>query len=181
MHTGIRVLFFACGVTTNMQQGLVKAMGVLMMVIGVLLGLLGLVFLLAGGDRASVGLIMLVIAAILIGLAASRLRAIEAARPESIEVELASLAAATDGEVTVAQALGHLRADELTIRQALESLVRKGVARVEMRGGTAFYKFSGTTQAKMIKKCPYCGNEYPLSSDTRTCQSCGGNLEVRPG
>jgi len=29
-----------------------------------------------------------------------------------------------------------------------------------------------------IKKCAYCGNQYPVATPGRQCPSCGGSLEV---
>ena len=66
-------------------------------------------------------------------------------------------------------------------RDARQALARLALRQVEVRDGTEHYLFPGLRQEKMIKQCPYCGNEYPLSQAGRTCPSCGGNLEVKPG
>jgi rRNA maturation endonuclease Nob1 len=51
---------------------------------------------------------------------------------------------------------------------------------VERREGAEYYVFAGLKQSRMVKKCPYCGNEYPVNTPGRTCPSCGGNLDVKP-
>jgi rRNA maturation protein Nop10 len=29
-----------------------------------------------------------------------------------------------------------------------------------------------------FKKCPYCGNDYPVRDDIEKCPACGGDLKV---
>lgn len=163
-----------------MNQGCLKAFAFVLMVLGALLGLLGVVFLIAPG-RAVTGLIMLVIGAVLIGFAASRLKAMKAVSPEGVEQHITQVAADSNGDVTVASLAGQTGLDDAVLRDGLDRLLRKGMVQVEVRDGTEHYLFAGLKEEKMIKKCPYCGNEYPLSQAGRTCPSCGGNLEVRPG
>ena len=162
-----------------MNQGFLKAFAMLLLALGALLGLLGLIFLIAPG-RAGTGLIMLVISAVLIGLAASRLKAMKSLSPEGVEQQITAVAADAGGEVTVGAVAGVTGLEDGYVRQGLERLMRKGMVQVELRDGVDHYLFPGLKQEKMIKKCPYCGNEYPLAQAGRTCPSCGGNLEIRP-
>ncbi|MBU0609616.1 MAG: hypothetical protein KKI08_17145, partial [Armatimonadetes bacterium] len=111
----------------------------------------------------------------------SRLKAMKSVSPEGIEQHITQVAADSNGDVTVASLAGQTGLDDAALRDGLDRLLRKGMVQVEVRDGTEHYLFAGLKQEKMIKKCPYCGNEYPLSQAGRTCPSCGGNLEVRPG
>jgi hypothetical protein len=163
-----------------MNQGCLKAFAFVMMLLGVLLGLLGLVFLIAP-ERGLTGFIMLVLGAVLIGFAASRLRAMKALSPEGVEQHITQVAADSNGDVTVGSVAGQTGLEDGAVRDGLQRLLQKGMVQVELRDGTEHYIFPGLKQEKMTKRCPYCGNEYPVSQAGRTCPSCGGNLEVRPG
>lgn len=162
-----------------MNQGCLKAFAFVLLLLGALVALLGLVFLLAPG-RASKGLIMLAIGGALIAFAASRLRALAALSPEGVEQALTAMANGANGEVTVTSAAGVTHLDEATIRAGLQRLLEQGMVQIERRDGVDYYLFPGLREQKVVKKCPYCGNEYPVSQHLRTCPSCGGNLEVRP-
>jgi hypothetical protein len=162
-----------------MNQGCLKAFALVLMALGALLGLLGIIFLIAPG-RALTGLIMLVLGGVLIGFAASRLKVMRTLSPEGVEQQILAAAAAANGEVTVATVAGTSGLEDNCVREGLERLLQKGLVQVEVRGGTEHYLFAGLKEEKMIKKCPYCGNEYPLGQPGRVCPSCGGNLEIRP-
>jgi rRNA maturation protein Nop10 len=30
----------------------------------------------------------------------------------------------------------------------------------------------------VLKKCPYCGNDYPVRDDIERCPTCGGDLKL---
>ncbi len=162
-----------------MNQGCLKAFAFVLLLLGVCLGLLGLVFLIAPG-RAGTGLVMLVFGIVIIGFAASRLKAMQALSPEGVEQQITRVAADSNGDLTVGAVAGQTGLPDSAVRDALQRLLDKGLTRIELRDGVEHYVFAGLKQEKMIKKCPYCGNEYPVSQAGRTCPSCGGNLEVRP-
>lgn len=162
-----------------MNQGCLRSVAYAVLVLGVLSGLWGLVFVLAPG-RAGRGLVMLVVAGGLLAFALSRLRAMARLTPEYLAEQISALAAANNGEVTLASACGHLRLQPETVAPVLSDLATRGVARVEYRDGTDYYVFAGLKETKVVKRCPYCGNEYPVNTPGRKCPSCGGNLEVTP-
>jgi len=163
-----------------MNQGCLKPFAFAVMLVGVLLALLGLVFVIAPG-RGLTGFIMLVAGVVLIGFAGSRLRTMKALSPEGVEQHITQVAADSNGDVTVGSVAGQTGLDDGAARDGLQRLLHKGMVQVELREGVEHYLFPGLKQEKMTKRCPYCGNEYPLSQAGRTCPSCGGNLEVRPG
>lgn len=162
-----------------MNQGCLKIFAIALMLAGVLLALVGLVFLLARRP-ASESLIPLGLGIALIAFAASRMRVMAELSPEGVEQQLTAMATGANGEITVTSAAGVTHLDEATIRAGLQRLVQQGMVKVEHRGGVEYYLFPGLHEQKMVKKCPYCGNEYPVAQHLRTCPSCGGNLEVRP-
>lgn len=162
-----------------MSQGCLRGFAIVLMLAGVLLALLGLLFLLARRP-ATESLIPLAIGIALIGFAASRLKVMAELSPEGVEQQLTAMATGANGEVTVTSAAGVTHLDEATIRAGLQRLIEQGMVKVEHREGVEYYLFPGLHEQKMVKKCPYCGNEYPVAQHLRTCPSCGGNLEVRP-
>lgn len=162
-----------------MNQGCLKGFAIALLLLGVLLALVGLVFLLAPG-RAVKGIILLGIGGALIGFAASRLKVMAQLSPEGVEQQLTAMATGANGELTVTSAAGVTHLDETLIRAALDRLLQQGMVKLEHREGVEYYLFPGLHETKMVKKCPYCGNEYPVNQHLRTCPSCGGNLEVRP-
>ncbi|MCE5240375.1 hypothetical protein LLH23_18065 [bacterium] len=162
-----------------MNQGCLKAFAIVLLLLGVLLGFLGLVFAIAPG-RAGTGLVMLVLGIAIIGFAATRLKAMQALSPEGVEQQITRVAADSNGDLTVGALAGQTGLPDSAVRDGLQRLLDKGLAKIELRDGVEHYVFAGLKQEKMIKKCPYCGNEYPVSQAGRTCPSCGGNLEVRP-
>lgn len=162
-----------------MNQGCMKPLAIVLMMGGVLLALLGLLFLLAQRP-ATQSLVPLIAGIVLIAFAAARLKAMAERSPEGVEQQLTAMASGANGEITVTSAAGVTHLDEATIRVGLERLIQQGMVKVEHREGVEYYIFPGLHVEKMVKKCPYCGNEYPVAQHLRTCPACGGNLEVRP-
>lgn len=162
-----------------MNPGCLKSFSIAIMVLGVAMGLLGVIFLLAPG-KAVTGMIMLVLGIILIATAANRLKVIAQLSPEGVEQQLTAMATGSNGELTVASAAGVTHLDDSTVRAALDRMLQQGMIQIEHRQGVEYYIFPGLREQKMVKKCPYCGNEYPVAQHLRTCPSCGGNLEIRP-
>ncbi|MEI6501836.1 MAG: hypothetical protein WCP21_12515, partial [Armatimonadota bacterium] len=86
-----------------MNQGCMKAFAVALMLLGVLLALVGLVFLLAPG-KAGKGIIVLALGGALIGFAANRLKVMASLSPEGVEQQLTAMATGSNGELTVTSA-----------------------------------------------------------------------------
>ncbi|MHB8997059.1 MAG: hypothetical protein ACYC63_17575 [Armatimonadota bacterium] len=162
-----------------MNSGCLKPVAIAIMVLGALLGLLGIIFLLAPGRAMTAG-IMLIIGSILIAVALNRLKVMAEQSPEGVEQQLTAMATGSNGELTITSAAGVTHLDDATIRAALDRLLQQGMIKVERRQGVEYYIFPGLREQKMVKKCPYCGNEYPVAQHLRTCPACGGNLEIRP-
>lgn len=161
-----------------MNEGCLKLFALGIMLLGALLGLLGLIFVIAP-DRGAVGFILLAAAVALIAFASSRLRRLKTLSPEGVEQQIMNVAASSEGDVTVGSVAGQTGLPDNYVREGLERLLQKGQVQVERRSGADHYLVPGLEREKMTKKCPYCGNEYPLSQAGRTCPSCGGNLDIR--
>ena len=78
----------------------------------------------------------------------------------------------------MAQVRAEFRIDQSLALTALERLRRQGVAQVEPRGDGIVYLFKGVIPAKAIRKCPYCGSQFPVRHAMSNCPNCGGNLEL---
>jgi len=70
------------------------------------------------------------------------------------------------------------RIDQQRALEALERLRQQGLAQLEHRGEQTVYLFKGVLPAKAVRKCPYCGSEFPVRAAVRQCPNCGGTLEV---
>jgi hypothetical protein len=122
-------------------------------------------FILAGG-----GLAMLVAGVILFrrGMRTS---------PGGVRREILRLARMRNGELTGDAITGALGSSD-TVRFQLMDLVRKGIAREAAKDGRAVYLFDDFQAKLVLKKCPYCGNDYPVRDDIERCPTCGGDLKV---
>jgi len=144
--------------------------------VGLVLGGVGLLAVIA--QRYVWGLPCLIIGAVLVVWAIRKVGQLIADSPERVDTRVASLAAVSGGEITLGEVIGALRLAEADAQASLDRLVAEGICTREERGETATYVFPGLAEVRMVKRCPYCGNEYPLRDPRRTCPSCGANLEV---
>ncbi len=151
------------------------------LVVGVLLALLGLVFIIGSKGSfgtAATGVLMLVIGVVAGILTIRKMGQLLGRTPDSIDERMLNLAAMSGGEVTVGEATGALMISVDEAQQSLDRLVGKGMAELKVRDETVYYVFAGIAEVRKVKKCAYCGNEYAVRDPRRTCPSCGGNLEV---
>jgi hypothetical protein len=99
----------------------------------------------------------------MLGFALSRMRSAAEGTPAALKRRIAVLATSSEGEVTLAQVTGMLGVDTEAAAGALEGLVSDGVARVETEGGDRVYVFAGLREKRKVKRCPHCGNVYPVN------------------
>jgi len=100
--------------------------------------------------------------------------------PILIDRDIITLAAKYDGRLTVDMAVSEL---EITRPQALESLDRlvdAGVARPEVNPTGQHYIFASVKPKRMIRRCIYCGREFPLAQPVTVCSYCGGTVKIIP-
>jgi len=143
---------------------------------GLVLGGLGLLAVIA--HRYVWGLPCLVIGVVLVVWAIRKVGQVVADSPDRVDTRVSSLAAVSGGEITLGEVVGALRLSEADAQASLDRLVGEGICTREERGETAYYVFPGLAEVRMVKRCPYCGNEYPLRDPKTTCPSCGANLEA---
>ncbi len=151
------------------------------LVVGVILILMGLVFIIGSQGKigtAATGILMLVLGVVGAILTIRKMGQLMGRSPDSIDERVLKLAAMSGGEVTAGEATGALTISVDEAQASLDRLVGKGMAELKVRDETVYYIFAGIAEARRVKKCAYCGNEYAVRDPRRTCPSCGGNLEV---
>ena len=151
------------------------------LVVAVILVLMGLLFMIGSSGKAGTlvtGLIMLGIGATA-GIVTIRLLfRLAQTSPDSVDERVLGLARMSGGEVTAGEAVGALGVPLADAQASLERLVQKGLAEHKMRGDNLYYAFAGIKEDRKVKRCAYCGTEFPVREPGMKCSSCGGNLEM---
>jgi hypothetical protein len=146
------------------------------------LALLGLTFLIGSQGKAGTamtGLLMLVIGIGSGVFAIRKLGQVMATTPDRIDERVLNLATMSGGDLTTGEVAGALSIPVQEAEASLGRLVGRGMATVKTRpDGQVSYAISGLAEARKVKKCPYCGNEYGIADPKRTCPSCGANLQI---
>ena len=154
--------------------------GALLSVIGILFSVLGLIFFIG-----SHGISSRIVSAGILGIAGIGVLVLGVVMfrrgsrfsPSGIRKELLRLSRMNNGEITeeaVVAALG--KSDAVKVQ--LAAMVREGVALERMRDNRKLYVIENLQMKMIIKKCPYCGNDYPVRDDIERCPSCGGDLKL---
>lgn len=158
-----------------------KILYVVLFIIGVGLLGLGLLFLMGSGGQSSrslTGFVMLGVGvASLIGGSGLRSSVIKN-MPSMIDADMIRLASRSDGRISVGMVVSDLH---ITRGQALESLDRlsgNGTARPEPTDDGVIYIFERVKPKRKIRKCVYCGAEYPVSKPITKCENCGGEVKI---
>jgi hypothetical protein len=141
----------------------------------------GLIFLCAAVDNAArlpIALALLVAGGGLSAWAGTRLRRARRLSPGVLDDLIVGLAGSRDGEITLAQVIDELKVPDEAGRIALARLEANGLSAQERREGRVVYVFPGLKEGKVVRRCLYCGNEYPVREPLYKCPNCGGQLEV---
>ena len=149
--------------------------------VSALLLALGLLFLCASSvdaGRAPLAVALLVLGAGGAGWSAFAYRRWTARQPGVLAARLADLAAQNRGEIAVSQAMAALDLSHDVVTAGLDRLVSDGQCRPEARQDGTVYVFPGLQQHKLVRKCAYCGNTYPVKDPLEKCPNCGGKLEL---
>jgi hypothetical protein len=149
--------------------------------VAIILLLFGLIFLL--GSQGQPAIIVAGIVMVVVGIGAGvfairKLGQVTNTSPETVEQRILNLATMSGGEVTAAEVTGALQVPVRDAQAALERLVSKGMAEHKVRGDDLFYAFPGIASTRKVKRCAYCGAEYPVREPGHKCSACGGLLEV---
>jgi hypothetical protein len=172
----------ACGARTagEMIMTLQVVIGALLSAIGFMSSALGVIFLIAPhgiGSRLTVACVMgagglaILVAGVILFRRGTRFS------PSGIRKEILRLARMNNGELTDEAINGSLgKSDAVSFQIA--ALVKDGIAAERVRGNRRVYLFEEFQTKLVLKKCPYCGNDYPVRDDIERCPSCGGDLKM---
>ena len=158
-----------------------KTASILAILAAIPLLVFGVIFLIAAATSAGrfpVAVVLLLFGGVLLAWGALRLRRLAEISPEALATGIVDLARRLGGEVTVAQVQAEFRISSAMALGALERLRGRGDCEREQRKDHDVYLFKSVMPAKAIKKCPYCGSEFPVKSAMRECPNCGANLEI---
>lgn len=150
--------------------------------LGVVLALLGLLFLLGSKGQAyrlAIGAGCLALGALAIGAGLRLVRSGQARSPEALAAAIAAAAAARNGELSSAQLLAALGARAPYAQPVLERLLAEGRCQRQVRAGESWYVFAGLQPRLIVLVCQHCQAEQDLSSGLRGCPTCGGPLVER--
>ena len=156
-----------------------RLVGVLLTGLGVVLVLLGLLFLVASAGkprRLAVAGVGLALGAVATGLGVRSWRRAEALTPERLRADILALAGARNGEVAeneLAAALG----DRLAAAgPVLDALLAGGTCSRRVAGGAVYLLFPELQPRLQARTCQYCGAELPIATEVATCPQCGGAI-----
>jgi hypothetical protein len=160
-----------------------KTVVLMVMLVGALMLGLGLLFLCAS-IRAPQRLILAVLLIVIGGAGVAwagttwrRLSEIEPKRLADRIVEMAKLQGKF--ETTAAEAVAELSAPAANVQAALEILQSRGDAVPEQRDDRRVYVFPNLKETKVVRRCPYCGVQFPVKQAITQCPNCGGNIELQ--
>jgi hypothetical protein len=151
-------------------------------VISVVLLVLGLISLCAATReprRLPLSLILLLIGVGLAAWSALTWRREQQLEPERLADSIIDLARAGGAaEVSLAQIVAELNVPTQAAQRALGVLERRGESQRERRAGKDVYVFPGLVEAKVVRRCAYCGSEFSVKKPLHKCPNCGGELEL---
>lgn len=155
--------------------------GALLTLAGITGGLLGLLFLMAAegtGRRLLIGAVLLAVGVLLfipgIRLFSQALRY----RPAAIRQRLLQLARLHNGELPLKVVRGEWDIHD-DVDAILQDMKTTGDVRQELRPEGELLIFPQFFLELVQKRCPFCGNDYPVREDVEKCPSCGADLEIR--
>jgi len=151
-------------------------------VISVILLAVGFIFLCAAtreAGRLPLSLLLLVLGGGLAAWSTLTWRREQQLEPERLADSIIDLARAGGGaEVSLAQIVAELNVPTEAAQRALGVLERRGECRRERRAGKDVYVFPGLVEAKVVRRCAYCGSEFSVKTPLHKCPNCGGELEL---
>jgi hypothetical protein len=142
---------------------------------------LGVLFLCAASlapERLTLAIVLLVVGVIGAGWSAFSYRKWASVQPAALAARITDLAVGNDGEVSISQVMSSCDVSASVAQAGIDELLAKGQCRREPRADQIFYVFPGLKEQKVVRKCVYCGNTYPVKQSLQKCPNCGGNLEL---
>jgi hypothetical protein len=149
---------------------------------GIVLILLGLLFLAgAGGEarRVVIGLVGVGCGAALVGFGIRAYKLAEAYSPEQIRAEILELARQRSGEISNEDIAAVLGRRETAAEPVLNTMLTQGVCRRRVAEGSVFYLFPELQPRLMVVRCQYCDTDFDLAGDVDKCPNCGGAIHTK--
>jgi Zn finger protein HypA/HybF involved in hydrogenase expression len=156
--------------------------GALLTAAGVILILLGLLFLVGAGGQARrvvIGVVGLGLGGVAAGFGLRLVKQAAAASPEQVRAEILELARRRSGEIALTDVRAALGRRTDVAREVLEALVAEGACTRHARSGSEYFVFRDLQPRLMERYCEYCEAELPLNQELAKCPNCGGTLETR--
>jgi hypothetical protein len=141
-------------------------------------GLIFLIAAVANPARWPVALVLLAAGGGLAVWAGLRRRRSQRLDPVALADEITALADRRDAEITAAEIVSDLNVPLTAAYQALARLEQRGFCHQERRGERTVYVFPGLKESRVVRRCAYCGNTYPVRDPLHKCPNCGGQLEI---
>jgi len=160
-----------------------KTVALMVMLVGALMLGLGLLFLCASiraPQRLILAALLIVIGGAGVAWAGTTWRRLSEIEPKRLAdriVEMAKLQGKF--ETTAAEAVAELSAPAVNVQAALEILQSRGDAVPEQRDDRRVYVFPNLKETKVVRRCPYCGVQFPVKQAITQCPNCGGNIELQ--
>jgi len=160
-----------------------KTVALMVMLVGALMLGLGLLFLCASiraPQRLILAALLIVIGGAGVAWAGTTWRRLSEIEPKRLAdriVEMAKLQGKF--ETTAAEAVAELSAPAANVQAALEILQSRGDAVPEQRDDRRVYVFPNLKETKIVRRCPYCGVQFPVKQAITQCPNCGGNIELQ--
>lgn len=158
-----------------------KFLPLVTLIVGGLMGALGMLFLCAAiqePKRLPLSALLLLGGGALAFWGGRTLARERALSPARLAERITALARAADAETTLAQVVAGLGAPHEAVLAALDLLRQRGEAYREMRGDREVYTFPGLLPSLVVRRCPYCGNNFGIKTPIHKCPYCGGVVEV---
>jgi Zn finger protein HypA/HybF involved in hydrogenase expression len=99
-------------------------------------------------------------------------------QPDALAARITDLAAAQQGEVTLAQIMSTFNVTASAAQAGLDVLANTGVCERDRHGEQDVFTFPGLKEHKVERRCPFCGAAFPVKQALQKCPNCGGNLEL---
>ncbi len=152
-----------------------------LLIIGGLMAALGMLFLCAAiqePKRLPLSLLLLAGGGALAFFSGRTLARERALSPARLAERITAQARVSDAEITLAQTIADLGAPHDAALAALDLLQERGEAYREFRNEREVYVFPGLLPSVVVRRCPYCGNNFSVKTPIHKCPYCGGSVEV---
>jgi len=157
----------------------IRTLDLVCMGLGWFLVLAGLVFTilsLGNPERLVVSLATLVGGGGLVWISIEGDRYLEKSDPDLQKPRVMKLAGRLQGELTLSQVVAGLEIGAETAERTLEAMVAERKCSIEYHNDQRVFVFAAL-QARMSRRCPYCGSDFTQVRTARECPVCHAALD----